>query len=311
MNAYPSSRQLQVFATIADTGSVRAAAEQLSMTQPAASMALAGLEEHLGVTLFAREHGRLHLNERGRELLPLVREVLERMAELQYRAGGSSAGLSGELRLGASNTVGNYLVGDLLGPFAQAHPRVSVHLEVGNTRGIVAAVLAHQLDVGCVEGDVVRSDITVYPWREDDLVVCARPDHPLARIEGLKPEDFAAAHWIMREPGSATRAQSERILARLPAAETVLEMGQVEAIKQAVVAGLGLACLPRVAIADAVAAGRIVTLETPFLDMHRRLSVIFARNAYHGALVEAFVDAVAGRRAPVTHHRRGSQPADD
>lgn len=290
---YASPRQLEVFVAIADVGSVRAAAENLHLTQPAASMALAELERHLDVVLFARDHGRLHLNERGRDLLPLAREILERLDELRRRAGDEPHQLRGELRLGASNTVGNYLVGDLLGTFAQAHPQVSVRLEVDNTRGIVAAVREHRLDVGCVEGMVVQSDIEVHPWRDDALVVCARPDHPLARRTRIQAEDFAGVRWVMREQGSATRALCERALASLPPAETVLELGQIEAIKQAVIAGLGLACLPEVAVGDAVAAGRLAVLETPFLDLRRRLSLVLARDAYHGALVEAFVSAVA------------------
>lgn len=288
-----SPRQLEAFAGIADAGSVRAAAERLHLTQPAVSMALAELERHLGAALFARDRGRLHLNERGRDLLPLAREILERFEEMRRRAADESHQLRGELRLGASNTVGNYLVGELLGAFAQAHPQVSVRLEVDNTHGIVAAVREHRLDVGCVEGTVLQPDIEVRPWRADALVVCARPDHPLARRKRLRVDDFAGARWIMREPGSATRALCERALAALPPGETVLELGQTEAIKQAVIAGLGLACLPEVAVGDAVAAGRLVVLHTPFLDLGRRLSLVLARNAYHGALVQAFIDAMA------------------
>jgi DNA-binding transcriptional LysR family regulator len=284
-----SPRQLEVFMGIAEGGSVRAAAERLHLTQPAASMALAELERQLDVELFARDRGRLHLNERGRDLLPLAHEILERLAELRRRAAHGPRELRGELRLGASNTVGNYLVGDLLGRFAQAHPRVSMRLEVDNTHRIVAALLAHRLDVGCVEGMVVQPDIEVHPWREDALVICARPDHPLARRRRLQAEDFAATRWIMREPGSATRALCERALASLPPGHTVLELGQTEAIKQAVIAGLGLAFLPKVAVGDAVAAGRLSVLHTPFLDLRRRLSLVLARDSYRGALVEAFM----------------------
>lgn len=295
---FASPRQLQVFVAIADTGSVRAAAETLHLTQPAASMALAELERHLDVTLFARSQGRLHLNERGRELLPLTREILERMGELRRRASDEAHLLRGELRLGASNTVGNYLVGDLLGVFARAHPQVSVRLEVDNTHGIVNAVREHRLNVGCVEGNVLQPDIEVRPWRDDSLVVCARADHPLAGNEHLSAGDFADARWVMREQGSATRALCERALAVLPPGVTVLELGQIEAIKQAVIAGLGLAFLPEVAVGDAVAAGRLAVLKTPFLDMRRRLSLVLARDAYHGALVQAFVDAVIPVPAP-------------
>jgi DNA-binding transcriptional LysR family regulator len=287
-----SPRQLEVFVAVATTGSVRAASERLFLSQPAASMALAELERQLGSPVFARERGRLRLNDRGRDLLPLARELLERHAEFGRRAQGAVTELAGEIGIGASNTVGNYLVGDLLGPFAAAHPGVSLRLGVANTARIAQGVLDHDFDVGCVEGPVTHPALEVRPWREDRLVVCARSGHPLARKKRLRREDFAGERWVLRERGSATRALSERALAELPEGTTVLELDQSEAIKQAVIAGLGIACLPEVAIGDAVLAGRIAVLPTPFLDLRRTLSVLLHRQRYRGAVLEAFLASV-------------------
>lgn len=291
-----SPRQLEVFVQIALLGSVRAASERLHLTQPAASMALAEMERLLDAPLFARERGRLRLNARGRELLPLAQELLERHAEFGRRGSAEGAALSGELRIGASNTVGNYRVGELLGAFVRAEPQVAIRLRVANTAAIAAALLDHSLDVGCVEGPVTHPQLDVRPWRDDWLVVCAPPDHPLARKRRLKPEDFAGARWVMREPGSATRATSERALALLPSGETVLELDQIEAIKQAVAAGLGIACLPQVAVTDALAVGRLKALKTPFLDLRRKLTLLVHRQKYRGTLLDAFM-AQAGLRS--------------
>lgn len=287
-----SPRQLEVFVAIARNGSVRAAAERLHLSQPATSMALAELERLLGVDLFERRQRRLHLGERGRELLPLAEETLERLRELSRRACAESNELGGELRVGASNTIGNYLVGDLLGDFVAAHAQVRVHLEVGNTVGIADGVLAHALDVGCVEGPLVHPDLVLLPWRHDRLVVCARSDHPLARRRRLRPADFVAARWILREPGSATRSVFEHAaLPVLGPLSVALELGQSEAIKQAVLAGLGISCLPRVALDDALASGRLVELRTPFLDLQRRLDLVLHRGRYRGAVLTAFLAA--------------------
>jgi len=284
-----SPRQLEVFVQIAQLGSVRAAAEALHLTQPAASMALAEMERQLDSPVFARERGRLQLNARGRELLPLAQELLERYAEFGRVGSGNAEDLGGELRVGASNTVGNYRVGELLGDFVRAHPHVSVRLRVANTAEIAAAMLDHALELGCVEGPVAHPVLEVRPWRNDALVVCAPPDHPLARKRRLQPDDFAGARWVMREPGSATRSLSERALSVLPPGETVLELDQSEAIKQAVIAGLGIACVPEVAVIDAVASGRLKVLKTPFLDLRRKLSLLLHRQRYRGALIEAFL----------------------
>lgn len=283
-----SPRQLEVFVHVATLGSVLAAARQLHLTQPAASMTLRDMEHQLGAPVFDRERGRLHLNARGRELLPLAKELLERYAEFGRR-GKDDAMLGGELRIGTSNTVGNYRVGELLGDFIEAHPQVTVRLRVANTEAIAAAMLDHGLDVGCVEGPVAHPQLEVRPWRADSLVVCARPDHPLARRRRLAAEHFAGARWVLREPGSATRVLSERVLGQLPSGQTVLELDQIEAIKQAVVAGLGIACLPAVAVSDAVAAGRLKVLRTPFLDLQRQLSLLVHRQRYRSTVLEAFL----------------------
>ncbi len=287
-----SPRQLQVFVQVAVLGSVRAAAEQLHLTQPAASMALAEMERQLDAPLFARERGRLRLNARGHELLPLAQELLVRFAELGRRGARSGSALVGELRIGTSNTVGNYRVGELLGDFVRAQPQVAIRLRVANTAAITSGLLEHSLDVGCVEGPVSHALLESRAWRRDALLVCTAPDHPLARKRRLRTDDFAGARWVLREPGSATRTTSERVLAQLPAGETVLELDQIEAIKQAVVAGLGIACLPAVAVVDAVAAGRLKALKTPFLDLERTLSILVHRQRYRGALLDAFLSGV-------------------
>lgn len=290
---YASPRQLQVFVETVAAGSLRAAAARLHLTQPAASMALAEMERLVGAPLFDRLRGRLRLNPRGRELLPLAQELLERHAEFARAAAGAGGPLTGELRIGTSNTVGNYRVGELLGDFVRAEPQVAVRLRVGNTEAIASALLAHDLDVACVEGPVLDPELEVLPWREDALVVCAPPGHPLARRRTLAAADFAGAAWVIREPGSATRAQTEQVLARLPATGRRLELSQVEAIKQAVAAGLGIALLPEVAVRDAVDAGRLRALRTPFLKplLQRRLSLLLHRRRYRGALLEAFLRA--------------------
>src|SRR5699024_10628527 len=208
-------RQLDVFVAVATEGSVSRASERLHLTQPAASMALSGLEQALGTPLFDRQHGRLHLNTQGRELLPQAREILERVRDMENHAGGAAQKLQGELRIGASNTIGNYLVGDLLGPFALQHPQVTLRLQVVNTHDITQAVLNHRLDIACVEGIVNEPRLDRLFWRHDALSLYAQPDDPLTRHSTLTPQDFADARWILREPGSAMRTLAEQAMDQL------------------------------------------------------------------------------------------------
>ncbi|MEP7042465.1 MAG: LysR substrate-binding domain-containing protein [Dokdonella sp.] len=281
-----SPRQLEVFSAIAAAGSVRAAGEQLGLTQPAASMALAELERLLGAPLFDRQQRRLKLNEHGRALLPRAREIVERLREL-----GADAEPGGALAVGASNTIGNYLVGDLLGEFVAKYPDVQLSLRVANSQQILAGVVDSSLDIGCIEAPVAHPDVELIAWRRDELHICVRADHPLARRRRLRAEHLAGERWILRERGSGTRTVFEQASRdRLGVLDVALELGQSEAIKQAVIAGLGIACLPSAAIADAVASGRLVALHTPFLSLTRTLALVLHRTRYRGATLRAFLD---------------------
>ncbi len=291
-----SVRHIEVFVTVAAAGSVGAAAQRLFVTQPAVSMALAELERQLNAQLFDRERGRLHLSPRGKELLPMAQEVIERIHEMLRQTGEQPLALSGELRLGTSNTIGNYLVGDLLGPFISRHPQVSLQVSVENTDRITAGLLEHRIDVGCVEGPVNHPQLELISWRDDALVVCAAPSHPLAQRSDLKARHFKDAQWILRERGSAMRVLAEQALTALPPGRILLELGQVEAIKQAVIAGLGIACLPYAATVDSVAVGRLKILDTPFLNLQRRLALVLHKSRYRGALIDAFVQSLFAPR---------------
>ena len=294
----PPPRQLQVFVAAARLGSVSAAAGEIHLSQPAASMALQRLEEASGGALFDRTPRGLRLNARGRLLLPRAEELLARLEA--FGADEADDPVTGVLRLGTSNTVGNYLIGELLGDFVEAFPQVTVQVEVGNTDQMVARVMAQRLDVACVEDSPQRAGLTVTPWRQDNLVVCVGRRHPFATRRRLRARDFAAAHWILREPGSATRRHSERVLATLPAGHVALELGQTEAIKQAVIAGLGIALLPAVAVATACRTGQLVALSTPFLDLQRPMSLLYQRSQHPGAALRAFLQTTT---APRTRRR--------
>ena len=282
-----SPRQLQIFTATARAGSISAAAGQLHLSQPAASMALAQLEKMLGYPLFDRAPRHLTLNACGREMLPAAEDILERLRAFASTEDDGEVG--GDLRLGTSNTVGNYRVAELLGPFVAGCPGVAVAVEIDNTDRIIAALLPQRLDVACVEEAPHHDDLELHHWRNDALAVCVGPAHPLATRKRLQPADLGGLRWILREAGSATRRQSERILARLPAGETVLELGQTEAIKQAVGAGLGAAVLPRIAVQDAVAAQQLVILPTPFLELERPLTLLLHRRRYRSRALRAFL----------------------
>ena len=272
-------RQIEVFVATAQRGNVTQAGAALGMTQSAASMALADFENQLGARLFDRVGKRLVLNEDGRMLYPRAVEMVERAHDLEQLFG--TAGRAVDLKLGASSTVGNYLLPQLIGQFRKQRPGSRFALEVCNTRQVMQRVLHFEVDVGFVEGPCMDPDIEPIFWRSDELAICTRPDDPLAQPGGATIEALRAAEWILREPGSGTREVVEQLLtSQLGDIKLAMELGGTEAIKRAVESGIGISCLPRVALVGAIERGNLVMLDTPFLTLTRALHILLHKQKH-------------------------------
>ena len=268
-------RQWQVFVSIADAGTTAAAGAQLALSQSATSAALNELESHLASPLFDRIGRRLVLNPQGRALLDPARALLVAAADLERLAGAgqSSAGvLPLLLRLGASTTIGNYLLPSCVAALLADNPQAQVDLRIGNSADVVAAVQRLEVDLGLIEGPCHESGLQVLPWQRDDLVIVAAPGTTPARMDVAA---LAQARWLLREPGSGTReAVEQALLPHLHHFARAMQLGSTEAIKQAAAAGLGLACLSRHAVADLLALGSVRVVETPVPPMSRQLWVV-------------------------------------
>lgn len=272
-------RQLEIFVAVAHAGSVSRAAEQLALSQSAASTALGELERAYDQMLFDRVGKRLVLNDTGQWLLPRALELLARAHELEVQLGTDQS--IGNLRLGASLTIGNYLATLLVADFLQQHPSSRVQLVVHNSATIIEQVARYELDLGLIEGDMSHPDVTVTPWLKDELVVFAAPDHPLAKKKNVTLTQVLSENWILREAGSGTRSTFERALgARRSELKVRLELEHTEAIKRAVEAGLGLSCISRLALRDAFRRGSLVPIRLPELQLQRQFYMVQQKNKY-------------------------------
>lgn len=281
-----SLRQLEVFAATARTGTVRAAADQVSRSQSAASATLVELEGMLGVQLFDRVGRRLVLNENGRALLPKAMSLLDRAGELQQLFADEH---DTPLRLAASLTIGECLLPDLLANWKAAHPSSPVQLMIGNTSEVIAAVAGFDADIGFIEGGQTHPELRVRTWRTDELVIVAAPTHPLARGTA-SVRQLTEASWALRERGSGTREAVERwLLDHVGALRVEFELGSPEAIKRLVAAGNALGCLPREAVAREFEAGALVELATRLPRATRRLAIVLHRDKHLGRGAEAFL----------------------
>jgi len=281
-------RQLEIFAAVARSENVSRAAEQLAMSQSAASSALVELERQFDCPLFDRIGKSLRLNSTGHGLLPQAENLLARAAELEsFLAGGSL----GPLAVGATLTIGNYLATLIVADYLRCNPGAKIQLQVANTHSIVDRLLRYELDIGLIEGEANHPDLLLEPWLDDALVVFCAPSHPLASQPNASNEMLAVQQWIVREPGSGTRALFDRaIAAHLPGLDIQLELEHTEAIKRAVESGLGIGCLSRLALRDAFRRGSLVEIATPQFDLGRHFYFARHRQRHLSPASRTFID---------------------
>jgi DNA-binding transcriptional LysR family regulator len=273
-------RQLQIFRGVADRGSTAAAAAELALSQSAASAAVIELERVLEVRLFDRVGKRLQLNENGRAVLPQALALLDGASALERWARDRESQI-GVLRLGASTTIGNYLLPGILADFQKTLARpapgaLQVQVVIANTAAITAQVAAFELDLGLIEGPCHEPDLTVQPWLEDELLLVAAAHDPI--VQGAQPITLAMlrqATWLLRESGSGTRETIDQLLTpHLHQLRAGIEFGNSEAIKRAAASGLGISCLSRYVVEDFLTSGLLVAPASELPRLTRRFHLV-------------------------------------
>ena len=241
--------RLKVFRTVAEQLNFRKAAENLFITQPAVTLQVKALEDDLGVRLFDRAAGRISLTRQGSILLGYAKEIAKIAAEAEQNLGDDGGGASGELLLGVSTTIAQYVLPRLLGSFIDEHPRVQFYLSSGNTDEIVRLVLAGNVAVGLIEGPARDRNVRTESFMDDELVLIAAKDF---ESDNLSASQVVALTLLMREQGSGSRRVVETALKRaginLKAFKKVIDLDSTEAIKSAVEAGLGVGFVSRWAL---------------------------------------------------------------
>jgi DNA-binding transcriptional LysR family regulator len=268
-----SVRKIEVFLHVARLESVSKTADELRLSQSAVSMSLSGMEKDAGGQLFKRIGKRMLLNEKGRAILPEAERAFEALSKLDAML-STNEELLGELRIGASTTIGNYLLPLVMADFARENPGIRVSLRVGNTAQMTTELAGGFTDLALVEGPVHIHSLDVTPWKDDELVVIAAPGHDWLKKRQVTPSMLAQAGWIMREKGSGTREVFEKAMTDCGLQHGIqIELGHTEAIKKAVEAGLGVSCLSRLAVTRELEQGWLAEVRTP-LKLKRTLSLV-------------------------------------
>jgi DNA-binding transcriptional LysR family regulator len=297
---------LAVFHAIAESGSIRAAAASLHISEPAVSRQLRQLEARHGTTLFDRLPRGMRLTAEGEVLAGYARRIfaLERQAETALAELRDLE--AGHLAVGASTTIGNYLLPELLAAYSDAHPGVQVRLEVGNTEQIQAQLLQGELDVGLTEGFADSRDLRVQSFLSDELVVVAAPHFAEPGAVPGSLEGMAALPWVMREPGSGTRAVLERTLAEYGLEpRSVLALASTEAIKRAVAAGAGIAVVSGLTVASELERGELAELRMPPFPLCRPLHLLRARHGAPSRAAAVFLERLSQLGGPRSDEHPG------
>ncbi len=268
--------RLRVFRAVAQHLNFRIAAEELLLTQPAVTQQIKALETELGVPLFERANGRIALTPAGEVLLPFA-EQLRALADQAVAAIASASGTTaGELTIGASQTIGQYLLPRLVAAFLRAHPKVKLNLTGGNTQSMLEALAAHRVQIALIEGPAMRSDVNVQPFLQDHMVCIVPTGHEWAGEE-IDASELPRMKLVMRELGSGSRriieAAIEAAGLRLKDLDLGMTFDSTEGLLSAVEAGLGIGFVSRWAVRNQLALGTLQLAHIRGLKLARMFSV--------------------------------------
>jgi LysR family transcriptional regulator, transcriptional activator of the cysJI operon len=270
--------RLKVFRVVASHLNFSRAAEELFLTQPAVTQQIKALEDEYGVPLFDRSGGRITLTASGQALLPYALKLKE-ISEEAYTAVASASGKhGGRLALGASQTIGQYILPNLVAGFLRENPRVSVTATSGNTDEILEALAARKIHLALIEGPALRKDIHIEPFMEDLMVLVVPASHEWADHE-VELDALKGAPLLMREFGSGSRRVVENALGRAGLGKkdlkTSMELDSTEGLLSAVEAGLGVTFVSRWAVRNQLSLGTLKLAQVRGLTLSRMFSIAY------------------------------------
>jgi LysR family transcriptional regulator, low CO2-responsive transcriptional regulator len=270
-------RQLEVLDAVSREGSVTSAAGALHLTQPAVSMQLRQLEEQLELSLFEPVGRGLQITEPGREMAAIAADVLMRLDDFALAARELRGVRRGRVRLGVVSTA-KYFAPRLLARFLKAHPGLELKLNVYNRERIIEQLQGYAIDLGIMGRPPEGSDLGGTPFAPNPLAIVAAPSHRLSLRNQIGADDLEGEPFIVREPGSGTRLAMDRYFADCGVTiDPVMETDSNETIKQAVMAGIGIAMLSLHTVRLEMAAGRLVMLRVAGLPLRRQWFVVHSR----------------------------------
>ena len=282
-------RHLKIFITVSDLGSMTAAAKALFIAQPTVSQAISELESHYGVKLFDRLAKRLYITDSGRRLLNYARHITALVTDMEHEM--INPDKSGVLKVGASLTVGTYLLPKLVNQFAQKYPQWQVNAVTKNTQDIERLILQNAVDFAIVEGAVHTPEIVTSAFMDDHLVLVCGKTHPLYHAKAVAPDDLSKLRFIVREQGSGTRELFENMMAAHEINwRLAWECNGSDVLKSAAMNGIGIAVISRRLVENELKTGDLHSIRINGIHLSRKFSLVYHKNKYLTDTMKAFMD---------------------
>lgn len=269
--------QLRIFLAVAKFRSFTQAADGLHLSQPDVSLHVRELEEEIGLNLFERVGKKIHLTQGGQVLIEQANRIFAQLREAEQALAELKGLMRGSLLIGASTTIGMYLLPQALSDFRRRFPEIQVNLKIGNTQEIERLVSGMEIDVGFIGGVLTPSrKLKVEPYLEDELVLILSSKHPLIKKKKIQLSDLDKETFILREAGSATRKVFEDALrAHKTEIKIGMELDSTEAIKWAVVEGLGVSVVSKHAVSRETKLGVLSMRRIYGLPLYRPLLIVY------------------------------------
>ncbi|MEK5493351.1 LysR family transcriptional regulator [Paenibacillus sp. FSL R7-0297] len=281
---------LRVFVTVVEQQHFSKAGELLNLSQPGVSLHIRNLENEFAVKLLHRSPKQVRLTEAGAILYKHAKQMLMHYEEAGREIRLLQDEVTGTLQIGASFTIGEYVLPARLADFARQYPLVILQVTIGNTEEIIAAVRSNRLDIGFIEGETSGSDLIIIPYMKDEMILVAPSGHPLSGEIAVEDQMLHNEVWVLREPGSGTRAFSDRFLQEsgIPVKRSYV-FNSSQGVKEAVSAGLGLSLLSRWIVRKELASGELSELRIRHTLTERDFRIIRQKNAPDTLAMRVFI----------------------
>lgn len=287
--------QLQVFLKITQTGSVTRAAEELHLSQPAVSIQLKNLQDQFDIPLTEVISRRIHITGFGREIARAAEGILQQVANIDYKTSAYKGLLTGQLKLSVVSS-GKYMMPYLLAPFIKQHRSVELVMEVTNRSGVIATVEANTVDLALVSILPASQPVETLSIVENKLYLVGNPDTKFRKTAYPKSL-LAKLPMIFREEGSGTRLKLEEFIKRNRIRVTrTMELTTNEAVKQAVMAGLGYALIPHLSIANELRNNQLQIIPVSGLPIRNMWQLIWPKGKQHSPVAAAFLEFVRAEK---------------